>query len=113
MQCNATCRCPHPCPGRRRHPGPLRRQKPLAEVAEELQVLRREARAVVEVGAQEEDPRFHALRRAGVKEVPMARAAGTPAAMYGVDVVGMADTPLQRARSAVARAAAPEGGGKN
>ena len=33
--------------------------------------------------------------------------------MYGVEVVGVADSQLQRTRSAIARAASPEGVGKN
>ena len=41
------------------------------------------------------------------------RAAGTPAVTYGVEVTGMADTHLDQARRAIARASAPEGGGKD
>ena len=41
------------------------------------------------------------------------RAAGSPAVSYGVETVGMADTHLNRVRSAIARAAAPAGSGKS
>ena len=58
-------------------------------------------------------PRIHSLRKAGVRAQQVTRAAGTPAVTYGVEVVGMAETPLHATRAAVARAAAPEGAGKN
>jgi hypothetical protein len=58
-------------------------------------------------------PRIHILRRSGVRTAILTRAAGTPMITYGVEVVGMGDTHLQDARSAIARAAAPQGGGKN
>ncbi len=57
--------------------------------------------------------RVQALRRAGVNTVLMAMTAGTPSITYGVDTVGMGDTHLERARSAIARASAPDGGGKD
>ena len=43
----------------------------------------------------------------------MVRTAGTPAITYGADVLGMSSSHLNRARAMVARAAAPEGGGKD
>ena len=58
-------------------------------------------------------PKLHALRKLGVRTALMARAAATPAITYGVEVCGMSDTHLDEARSVVARAAAPEGGGKD
>ena len=58
-------------------------------------------------------PRYHRLSRAGVKVAGIARAAATPAIMYGVDVFGLADTPLHGARSIVAHMGAPPGSGKS
>ncbi len=43
----------------------------------------------------------------------LTRMAGTPVTTYGVEIVGMSDTHLQDARGAIARGAAPQGGGKN
>jgi len=57
--------------------------------------------------------RIHDLRRLGVRTNNVVRAAGTPAITYGVEVTGMADTHLDSARRLIARAAAPEGGGKD
>ncbi len=57
--------------------------------------------------------RYHAMRRAGVNARQMVRAAGTPAIMYGVDTAGISDSALLVARASVARAAAPQAGGKN
>ena len=57
--------------------------------------------------------RFHLLRKAGVNTRLMVRAAGTPALMYGIEVMGAADSTLQVVRSKVAAAAAPQAGGKN
>jgi hypothetical protein len=57
--------------------------------------------------------RIHALRRAGIRTPAIVRAAGTPAVTYGVEVVGMSDSHLHKARCAIAHAAAPEGGGKD
>ncbi len=58
-------------------------------------------------------PRFQALRKAGVNSAQMVRTAGPLAIMYGVEIMGLADTALLTARSRVASAAAPQGGGKN
>ena len=58
-------------------------------------------------------PRIHTLCKAGIKVGLLVRASGTPAVTYGVEAVGLSDSHLQRARSAVARAAAPEGEGKD
>ena len=57
--------------------------------------------------------KMHIHKRNGINVAQVARAAGTPAAMYGVAVTGIADGPLQQARSVIARASAPEGFGKN
>ena len=57
--------------------------------------------------------RIHAIRKVGVRVTQLVRTAGTPAVMYGVEAIGMADSQLQRTRSAIARASAPGGGGKN
>ena len=43
----------------------------------------------------------------------MVRAAGVPAITYGIEVAGASDTSLLEIRSQIARAAAPEAGGKN
>ena len=53
------------------------------------------------------------LRAAGVNMKQMVRAAGTPAILYGCETAELSDSALQSARSAVARAAAPQAGGKN
>jgi hypothetical protein len=57
--------------------------------------------------------RFHAMRTAKLNVKQMVRAAGTPALLYGVEVVGLSDTALATTRSRVACAAAPQAGGKN
>ena len=57
--------------------------------------------------------KIHALRKTGINATQIVRAAGTPAVTYGVATCGMADTPLKRTRGTIARAAAPEGAGKN
>ena len=57
--------------------------------------------------------RFHVMRSAGVNAKQMVRAAGSPAMLYGVEVVGLSDTALQTTRSRTAAAAAPQAGGKN
>ena len=57
--------------------------------------------------------RFHALRRAGIDSRQMVRVAGTPSILYGCEAAGVSDSALQKTRSAVARAAAPQAGGKN
>ena len=57
--------------------------------------------------------RIQALRRSGIRTKAIVRAAGTPAVMYGVANTGMSDSMLNRTRSALARAAAPEGHGKD
>lgn len=56
--------------------------------------------------------RIRRLRRCGVDAVRVARAAGTPMLTYGVEVHGMSCSHLQAARRAIARAVAPEAGGK-
>ena len=53
------------------------------------------------------------MRTAGVNAKHMVRAAGVPALLYGVEVMGLANTALQTTRSRVAAAAAPQAGGKN
>ena len=58
-------------------------------------------------------PRIRALRRAGLSASRLARVAGTPVATYGVDVAGMSDTHLARARCAIASAVGAEGRGKS
>jgi hypothetical protein len=57
--------------------------------------------------------RFHVMRSAGVNSKQMVRAAGSPAMLYGVEVIGLSDTALQTTRSRIAAAAAPQAGGKN
>ena len=57
--------------------------------------------------------RIHALRKLGVKAANIARAAGTSAITYGAEVAGMSDSHLLQARRLIARASAPEGGGKD
>ena len=57
--------------------------------------------------------KYHTMRAVGVNAKQMVRAVGTPALLYGVEVVGLSDTALQTARSRVAAAAAPQAGGKN
>ena len=57
--------------------------------------------------------RYHSLRSARVNTKQMVRAAGTPALLYGVEVVGLTNSALQTMRSRVAIAAAPQAGGKN
>ena len=52
------------------------------------------------------------LRKVGVNTKLMARMKATPMVAYGIDVTGAADSTMQKQRSAIARAAAPEGGGK-
>ena len=56
--------------------------------------------------------KFQSLKRLGVASNQVVRAAGTPAITYGVDLVGMSDTHLQAARSAVATAISSGAGGK-
>eukprot|EP00973_Karenia_brevis_P055791 7760172-Karenia_brevis.AAC.1 len=58
-------------------------------------------------------PRIHVLRRAGVRTAQLTRTAGTPAVMYGVECTGISNSHLQDTRSAIARAAAAGGSGKN
>ena len=58
-------------------------------------------------------PRLHVLRRLRFRTDQMARAAGTTAITYGVEVVGMADTHLQTARNIIARAAAASATGRS
>ena len=58
-------------------------------------------------------PRIHALRKAGVNSVQMVRSAGTPAVMYGCEVMGLSDSALHLARTRIASAAAANAGGKN
>ena len=54
-----------------------------------------------------------ALRKSGVNTKQMARSSGTASIMYGCDTQGVADGMLKDQRSVIARAAAPEGKGKN
>ena len=56
--------------------------------------------------------RFQRLRRSGVNVATMARAAATPAICYGADIMGVADTTLESARSAVCSAASPPAQGR-
>lgn len=58
-------------------------------------------------------PRLQALRKSGVNSAQMVRAAGTPAVMYGCEVMGLSDSALHLARTKVAGAAAASAGGKN
>ena len=58
-------------------------------------------------------PRIHCLRRSGISAKQMTRAAGTPLITYGADIAGMANTHLLNARRTIAKAIAPEAGGKN
>ena len=53
------------------------------------------------------------MRAAGVNAKQMVRAAGVPALLFGVEVVGLSNTALQTTRARVAAAAAPQAGGKN
>ena len=57
-------------------------------------------------------PRIHRLRKARINTTAVVRAAGTPMLTYGTDVIGMADSHLRSCRCAVAKAVAPEAGGK-
>lgn len=57
--------------------------------------------------------RIHALRRMGIRAASVTRAAGTPAVTYGVEITGMSDSHLLEARRVIAKASAPEGGGKD
>ena len=52
-------------------------------------------------------PRVQSLRKTGVNSVQMVRAAGTPAIMYGCEVMGLSDSALYLARMKIATAAAP------
>ena len=58
-------------------------------------------------------PRIHRLRKAGISAARITRAAGTPMITYGAEVSSMAPSHLAAGRRAIARAAAPEGGGKS
>ena len=58
-------------------------------------------------------PRLQALRTKGVKTATMARAAGTAAMTYGVEIRGMAPTTLATARTTIAKACTGAAGGKN
>ena len=58
-------------------------------------------------------PRMQALRAKGVKTATMARAAGTSAIAYGVEIMGMAPSTLSTARATIARACTGAAGGKN
>jgi hypothetical protein len=57
--------------------------------------------------------RYRALRASGVNSAQMVRTAATPAVMYGCDIFGIADSPLNTVRAKIARAGAPEAAGKN
>ena len=57
--------------------------------------------------------RIHAVRKVGCNTRLMVRAAGTPSITYGCEVMGMSDSHLQSARTAIAAALAPDAGGKN
>ena len=57
--------------------------------------------------------RYNHLRTLGVRTDCMVQATGASAMLYGVDGIGVSDTMLQHARTAAARAAAPQAGGKN
>ncbi len=58
-------------------------------------------------------PKLQSLRQSGVNSVQMVRAAGTPAIMYGCEVMGLSDSALHLARSRIASAASAPTGGKN
>jgi len=57
--------------------------------------------------------RYQALRSSGATSQQMVRTAAVPASMYGCEIFGLANSVLNTARSKIARAAAPEAGGKN
>ena len=57
--------------------------------------------------------RIVVFRRAGGIASAYMLTAGTPMAMYGVDVAGVADSRLMDLRRAAAKATAPPAGGKN
>jgi len=58
-------------------------------------------------------PRLQALRKVGVNSMQMVRTAGTPAVMYGCEIMGLSDSALYLARCKIAAAAASIAGGKN
>ena len=58
-------------------------------------------------------PRIQQLRRARVNAIRLARAAGTPMVTYGVDTHGFANAHLLDARRVIAKAVAPDAGGKS
>ena len=58
-------------------------------------------------------PRMAHLRKLGADTAGMARAAATPAVMYGCETFGLSDSALQAARGKVAKAATPDGSGRN
>ena len=57
--------------------------------------------------------RVQALRKSGVKVVTMARTAATSSLSYGLDIMGMADSTLDTARSQACRAATPSTKGRS
>ena len=58
-------------------------------------------------------PRMAHLRKLGADTAGMARAAATPAVMYGCETFGVSDSALEVARGKVAKAASPDGSGRN
>ena len=58
-------------------------------------------------------PRSQRLRWSGVNAVRLARAAGTPMVTHGADVCSVAPSHLEAGRRAIAKAVAPEAGGKS
>ena len=53
------------------------------------------------------------LRRIGVNSYMLTRAAGAPMVTYGAEIHGMAKAHLAAARRSVAKAVAPDAGGKS
>ena len=57
--------------------------------------------------------RFHAMWQLGDNTKQLVRAAGVPAILYGCETSGLSDLALRVARTRIAKAAAPQAGGKN
>ena len=68
--------------------------------------------AVRKIAFAKRIPRIHTLRRFGIRADRVTRAMGPPMLTYGVQVCGMSDSHLQQVRGLVAKAAAPQSGGK-
>lgn len=57
--------------------------------------------------------RIHKFRSLGGNSSALTRSAGSPAVTFGVEVTGWGDDHLRKTRGAIARASAPQAGGKN